>query len=87
LFNAGEIITQDGMRMNGIFGKQGIVKREKDLQIIDDLMPFLYIIHTCISKEHPFPAYMLFFSETPNPVSNINNLRDASGSLNSNSKK
>jgi hypothetical protein len=79
LFNAGEITTLNGVRQNGVFGKQGIVKREKDLSWVDDLMPFLYTIHSTISKGNPLPAYFLFFGETPNPVQNRDALYDPSG--------
>jgi hypothetical protein len=37
LFNAGEIIAENGVRLNGIFGQQGMVKREEELRDVDDL--------------------------------------------------
>jgi hypothetical protein len=35
---------------------------------VDDLMPFLYVVNHTITKKNPLPAYLLFFGETPNPV-------------------
>jgi len=68
LFNGGIVEAKAGVRFNGIFGKQGNVKREKDLRDVDDLMPFLYILNHSIHKGNPLPAYFLMFGESPNPV-------------------
>lgn len=62
---------ENGVRLNGIFGKQEIVKREDDLKDIDDLMPFLYILNHSLTSNSPLPVYFLFFGETPNPVVGI----------------
>eukprot|EP01112_Ceratiomyxa_fruticulosa_P021100 TRINITY_DN7345_c0_g1_i1.p1 TRINITY_DN7345_c0_g1~~TRINITY_DN7345_c0_g1_i1.p1 ORF type:complete len:735 (-),score=142.01 TRINITY_DN7345_c0_g1_i1:112-2316(-) len=71
LFNGGELLSKNGVRLNGIFGKQEIVKREDDLKDIDDLMPFLYILNHSLTSNSPLPVYFLFFGETPNPVVGI----------------
>jgi len=71
LFNGGEILTKDGVRLNGIFGKQGTIKRDVELQGVDDLMPFLYVLNHSLHKGNPLPAYFLFFGETPNPVMDV----------------
>ena len=69
LFNGGETRCKDGVRMNGIFGKQGVVRTEEDLQACNDLMPFMYIMATSFNHHFDLPVYYLFFGETPNPVS------------------
>jgi len=69
LFNGGDVRTQDGVRLNGIFGKQGIVRTEEDLTALNDLMPFMYITATSLNHKFELPVYYLFFGETPNPVS------------------
>jgi hypothetical protein len=71
LFNAGQILAENGVRLNGVFGKQGTIKRESELSTVDDLMPFLYILNHTLHKENPLPTYFLFFGETPNPVTGI----------------
>ena len=69
LFNGGDVQCKDGVRLNGIFGKQGIVRTEADLATLNDLMPFMYIISTSMNHGFSLPVYFLFFGETPNPVS------------------
>lgn len=69
LFNGGEVRCSDGVRKNGIFGKQGIVRTDADLSSLNDLMPFMYIIATSLNHKFDLPVYYLFFGETPNPVS------------------
>jgi hypothetical protein len=69
LFNGGEVKCRDGVRLNGIFGKQGIVRTEEDLAALNDLMPFMYITTTSLNHNYDLPVYYLFFGETPNPVS------------------
>lgn len=68
LFNGRTVDCENGRRMNGIFGKQGLIRSERDLETVDDLMPFLYIKNYTIRNNYPLPAYFLFFGETPNPV-------------------
>lgn len=69
LFNGGEVRCEGGVRLNGIFGKQGIVRTVEDLSTLNDLMPFMYITTSSLTHGHPLAAYYLFFGETPNPVS------------------
>lgn len=68
LFNGGEVRCEGGVRLNGIFGKQGIVRTEEDLLALNDLMPFMYIIASSMNHGFELPVYYLFFGETPNPV-------------------
>lgn len=68
LFNGGEVQCKDGVRLNGIFGKQGVVRTEQDLDSLNDLMPFMYIISNSLNHGFDLPNYFLFFGETPNPV-------------------
>lgn len=69
LFNGGDVQCKDGVRLNGIFGKQGVVRTEADLDSLNDLMPFMYIISNSLNHGFDLPVYFLFFGETPNPVS------------------
>lgn len=68
LFNGGQIHCKDGVRLNGIFGKQGIVRTTEDLSTLNDLMPFMYITTTSLNHGYPLPVHYCFFGETPNPV-------------------
>lgn len=56
LFNGGEIRAENGVRLNGIFGVQVLIKRETEVPLIDDLMPFLYILNSSLKKKTPLPG-------------------------------
>lgn len=68
LFNGGDVRCEGGVRLNGIFGKQGIVRTEQDILALNDLMPFMYIVASSMNHGFELPVYYLFFGETPNPV-------------------
>lgn len=59
LFNGGEIKAENGVRLNGIFGLQVLIKRENEVPLVDDLMPFLYILNSALKKKTLLPGISL----------------------------